>query len=96
MLKEYREHYYKILIYFVFRYMIRAYDDGNILAKAKFALFSFDTIIALNYARWLDNGGNFSIDDIIDVVHIYSKEIEHSAENVDSILEEMLFFDFTA
>ena len=94
VLKEQRNNYYKILIYFVFRYMIRAYDDGNILAKARFALFSFETILVLDYARWMNNSGHFSVDDRIDVAHIYSKEIEHSAENVDFILEEMLFFGF--
>jgi len=96
VINEFNEQYYKILIYFIFRYMIRAYDDSNILSKTRFAIFSLMAIMALDYARWKENDESYLMDDRIDVAHIYSKEIEHSAENVDYILEEMLFFDFDA
>lgn len=81
----------KIILYFIFRYMIRAYDDGNITAKVKFAIFSYSVIKAMDYARWQNNGYVYTLEDRIDIAHIYSKEVEHSAENVDYLLEEMLF-----
>lgn len=90
--QKYIREYVKILMYFIFRYMIRSYDDGNILANVKFAVFSYMVILALDYARWSENGGKFSMEDMIDVAHIYSKEVEHSSENVNFLLDEMLFF----
>lgn len=90
--QKYIREYVKILMYFIFRYMIRSYDDSNILANVKFAVFSYMVILALDYARWNENGGQFGMEDMIDVVHIYSKEVEHSSENVNFLLDEMLFF----
>lgn len=89
--KKYEDTDIKVLMYFVFRYMIRAYDDNNIKSKVKFAIFSYCVIKAMDYARWHDNGFAYSLADRIDIAHIYSKEVEHSAENVDYLLEEMLF-----
>lgn len=90
--QKYIREYVKILMYFIFRYMIRSYDDSNILANVKFAVFSYMVISALDYARWNENGGQFGMEDMIDVAHIYSKEVEHSSENVNFLLDEMLFF----
>ena len=34
-------------------------------------------------SRYLKNGKHFEIQDIIDLAHLYSREVEHSDENVE-------------
>ena len=34
-------------------------------------------------SRYLKNGKHFEIQDIIDLSHLYSREVEHSDENVE-------------
>ena len=84
---EYYTDYSKIISYFLFRYSIRAYDDGEYMSKYYFALFACETIKALDFARFIQKNGAYSKEDRIDIVHLYSKEVEHSEENVQMILE---------
>lgn len=86
-----RENWYEnILVYFVHRYFIKASYDSNIILWAKFIFLSFFAIKGLAAIRY-KNTGKFTLSDIISVSKTYSKEIEHSEENIDYILEEILF-----
>ena len=81
----------KIISYFLFRYVIRAYYDNNISSKIKFALFSAKAIHCLDYVRWINNNYKFSVTDRIEVAWKYAKEIEHSEDNMEFLFEEFLF-----
>lgn len=79
-----------ILIYFVHRYFIRATYDGDIVSWTRFIFLGFFTIRGLA-ALVYQNSGKLELNDIVRASKIYSKEIEHSEENIAYLLEEMLF-----
>lgn len=72
-----------ILIYFVYRYIPKAINDGDIISKAKFIIFSLNSII--RYAK----RNKFSLtqkEKIAYTARLYSKEIEHDPDNIETII----------
>lgn len=87
-----REYEYEhLLVYFTNRYFMRAYYDANILNKLKFAVASVLMIRDMDVLRYLQKGGEFTLDDRIDTARIYSKEVEHSEENMELLADELQF-----
>ena len=80
-----------LLCYFVNRYFPRAAYDSDVLGKARLSLFGLLVVRDLDAARFHANNGRFSFSDRIDTSKIYSKEVEHSDENLDFIAEELTF-----
>ena len=62
--------------------------DEELYSKVTLAVMSYLIIKELNVARWIDNKYNFDINDQIDIMHMYSKEIENSEKTLYD-LEEM-------
>lgn len=88
--KYYIENEYKfeqILVYYIYRYFMKAVFDYDVLAKVKFALISFIIIKELSVIRYFENK-EFLDEDIVDIAHTYSKDIEHLEENVE-VLQEL-------
>lgn len=82
--KEYEfEH---LIVYFIFRYFMEAAIDYDLYAKIKLAAVSFIIIKELDIARYINNG-EFTTEDNIDIMHLYSKEIEHSDDNMEALAE---------
>lgn len=69
--------YEHLMIYFVFRYFMTAVFDGDLLTKAKFAAVSFIII------RKLHSAVNADKETRTKIIQRYSKEVEHSASNMD-------------
>ena len=69
--------YENLMIYFVFRYFMLAVFDGDLLTKAKFAAVSFLMI------RRLQSAVPDEKSERIKVMQKYSKEVEHSAPNME-------------
>lgn len=89
-----REYEYEhLLVYFTFRYFMRAYYDDNIRTKAQFAVASVLMIRDMDVLRYVQNGGRFELCDRIDTARIYSKEVEHSEENMELLAEDFQFED---
>ena len=87
-----REYEYEhLLVYFTFRYFMRAYYDDNIRTKAQFAVASVLMIRDMDVMRYVQNGKQFSLTDRIDTARIYSKEVEHSEENMELLAEDFSF-----
>lgn len=87
-----REYEYEhLLVYFTFRYFMRAYYDDNILVKAQLAVASVLMIRDMDVLRYLQNGRCFAMEDRIDTAKIYSKEVEHSEENMELLAEDFQF-----
>lgn len=84
--------YEHLLVYFTYRYFMKAWYDGNLFAKAQFAVVSYLMIRDMDVVRFCENEEKFSLADRIDTVRIYSKEVEHSEENLE-LLEEAFSFD---
>lgn len=89
--------YENCMIYFVFRYYLKAVFDENVFSKVKLALVSFLIIKEMGVSRWIKQGSFFEDSDQIDIMHLYSKEIEHSENNMDyleNIFETDPLFDY--
>lgn len=87
--RYYKNNEYKfeqILIYYVFRYFMKAVFDYDVLAKIKFALISFIIIKELSVIRYLENK-EFLDEDMVEISHTYSKDIEHLEENIEALEE---------
>lgn len=93
-LEEFRAREYEyehLLVYFTNRYFMRAYYDANVLSKAKFAVVSVLTIRDMDVWRYLQNDGKFTLEDRIDTARIYSKEVEHSEDNMEMLADDLQF-----
>lgn len=80
----------QLMVYFVFRYFMKAVYDADLLSKLKFVLFSFFVIRMMMTIRFFEKG-SLEVTDMIDIARIYSKEVEHSEENIAYLMEEFLF-----
>lgn len=89
-----REYEYEhLLVYFTFRYLMRAYYDDNLFIKAQFAVYSVLMLRDMDAVRYHENGGKFDLKDRIDNAWMYSREVEHSEENMELLDEEFQFED---
>ncbi len=72
-----------LLVYFVFRYFMTAVFDRDLLTKSKFAAVSFIVIQKLCAAQNADKEKR------IQIIQRFSKEVEHSASNMEYLNTEM-------
>ena len=87
--KYYEESMYKfenILVYFIFRYFMKAVFDYDVSAKVKTAIVSYLMIKELAVVRYIENN-EFIEEDMVDIAYTYSKDIEHLEENIESLAE---------
>ena len=82
--KEYE--FEQILVYFVFRYFMKSVFDYDVIAKIKTALVSYLMIKELAVVRYLENK-EFTEEDMVDIAHMYSKDVEHLEENIETLAE---------
>ena len=79
--------YEHLIVYFIFRYFMKAVFDYDVSAKVKMAVVSYLMIKELGVYRWYENNGEFTKEDQAEVMRMYSKDIEHSDENMESLYE---------
>lgn len=96
--REFSEYYKRrayeweqLLIYFTFRHFMKSVYDYRFFSQAQFAVVSFLMIRDMDVVRFLDRGRCYSTEDRVDVARIYSKEVEHSEDNLELLAED---FDF--
>jgi len=85
----YEDNIYKFenfLVYFIFRYFMKAVFDYDVTAKVNTAVVSYLMIKELFVFRWAQNG-KVSEEDAVDIMHMYSKDIEHLEENIETLSE---------
>lgn len=85
--------YENFLIYLLFRYVLKAYDDRDLFYWVRACVWSVLTAELLALGRWRRNGGQLSTADWADVFRILSKEVEYDPdiiEGLDELLEELL------
>ena len=73
--------YEHLMVYYTFRYFMRAFYDNNLLEKAQFAVASFLMVRDMDVMVWMKNGQKFDLQDRIETTKVYAKEVEHSEEN---------------
>lgn len=79
----------QLMVYFLFTYFGGAVYDERAFVKVKMAAVSTLLIQELCQGIWQQNQGRFEFEDILDVAHRYSREVEHSDLNLNQ-MEEML------
>lgn len=84
--------YEHLLVYFTFRYFMKAWYDGNVFSKAQLAVASYLVVRDMDMVRYFENGKQFTLSDRIDTARIYAKEVEHSEYNLE-LLEEAFTFE---
>jgi len=75
----------QLLVYFVFTYFCGAVYDGEIYGKGKLSVYSVFYIKELIKAEFIRNNGSITKEEIEDLVIRYSRELEHSDENLNRI-----------
>ena len=50
--------YEHLMVYYTFRYFMRAFYDNNLLEKAQFAVASFLMVRDMDVMVWMKNGRN--------------------------------------
>ena len=65
---------------------MKAIFDYDVSAKIKLAIISMLMIKELSIVRWIEKG-NFIEEDLVDISHMYSKDVEHSDENIEALQE---------
>jgi lysine-N-methylase len=79
--KELENAYEQLIVYFLYRHLPEALNDGLITERIQFAILSFCVI---------KNIANVSsLEELIEIARMYSSEIEYSDQNVEKLLEEL-------
>lgn len=81
-----REYEYEhIFNYFIYTYYLGGVYDYNVHSMAKLAIISVAIIRDLGLLLWIKSGKNFSVEDQVRICYTYSRQIEHSDDNLLSI-----------
>ena len=83
-------HLEQILIYFLYTYFPGSVYDGLLFAKAQMAVYCTWMIELLWMARWIRNGKKLDIEEMTELLYRFSREIEHSDENLEKLDEMMI------
>ena len=78
-------HLEQILVYFLFTYFPGAVYDGEVFAKAQMAVYLTWMIHDIWMARWLVNGKTLDIEEMTELLYCFSREVEHSDENLKKV-----------
>ena len=75
----------QIVVYFLSIYLLGAVYDENIIGKVEACVGHGMEIYMLLLARWLKNEKHLTKEDLVELVYRYSREIEHSDENLEQV-----------
>ncbi len=75
----------QLMVYFMDTYFCGAVYDGCAYSKMRMAADSVFYLYEILAARWIKNEGTLDMEDVIMVVYRYSRELEHSDENLEKI-----------
>ena len=78
-------HMEQLLVYFLFTYFLGAVYDGEVYPKAQMAVYCVWMIEKLWVARWIRNEKMLDLEEMIELVYRFSREVEHSDENLKQI-----------
>ncbi len=84
-------HLEQILVYFLFTYFPGSVYDGEVFAKVQMSVYCTWMVELLWMACWLLNGKNLEKEEMTELLYRFSREVEHSDENLkklDKIMEK--------
>lgn len=74
--------YENILVYFIYRYFLKGCIDKDVLSKVKLIIINTLMIIHCDMALWMKKDFDITTEDQIEIVHLISREVEHSEEKL--------------
>ena len=80
--------YEQLLVYFLYRHVPAALDDGDTGGKAAFAVLSVRLLSALGALHYLLHG-EFTVEDQIELCRLYSAEVEYSDDNLNALFDAL-------
>jgi lysine-N-methylase len=80
--------YEQLLVYLIYRHMANAPDFTSLAARASFADLIYRLLYTLGAIIWTKTG-KFSFEDQVELVRLFSSEIEYSDENLYLILDSL-------
>ncbi len=83
------EEYEQLLVYFLYRHFLTAYEDGDVSSKVSFAVLSTRMIRLLGALHWQQTG-SFTLEDQVGYARMYSAEIEYSQDNLDTLFTMLM------
>ncbi len=83
--------YNNIIKYYIFRYALKAAYDHSIYEKMQLITANYLVLYQMELTRWIKNGRRLSFDDRMEIIHIFSREVEYSEDNLLTLAEEFLF-----
>lgn len=89
VMAERQTEYEQLVIYLLYRHLANAFDEIDLASRAAFAAVSFRMIYMLGAVIWTRTG-SFSFEDQVELVRLFSAEIEYSEENMEELLDEMI------
>ena len=78
----------QLLVYFLYRQLPFALDDGEYEGRAAFCVLSYRIIRDLCRVHAVLHG-SVDLDDLVEIARQYSAEIEYSDENVEALLDAL-------
>lgn len=78
----------QLLVYFLYRQLPFALDDGEYEGRAAFCVLSYRMIRDLCRVHAVLHG-SVNLDDLVEIARQYSAEIEYSDENVEALLDAL-------
>lgn len=73
----------RLLEYYIYTYFCGAVYDGRIFAKTQLAVCSVFYIEQILFAKWIGNEKHLDMEDVVEAVYRYSRELEHSDLNLE-------------
>lgn len=85
--------YNNIIKYYIFRYLLKAAYDHSLYEKMQLITANYLVLRQMEMTRWIKNGKKFDFGDRMEIIHIFSREVEYSEDNLWTLAEEFLFDD---
>ncbi len=85
--------YENLINYYIYRYFMKAAYDHDVVGKMQLVTAGLLMVHDMEIARWLDFKHNFTVQDRLDIVHVFSREVEYSEDNIMALAEEFIFND---
>lgn len=84
--------YDRLINYYMFRYMLKASFDHDILGKAQLIIANILVINDLFFFRCSTTDKEPS-EIFMDIIHVFSRQIEYSEDNINELYENFIFDD---
>lgn len=80
--------YEQFAVYLLYRHLSQAVSPIDLSARAAFVAWSYHLLRALGAVLWTKNG-SFTFENQVELVRLFSSELEYSEENMDLLLDEL-------